>query len=186
MIIYLISIAIFIYIFFNGFDGKDKKAKILTLIAVAVSGYDLFYIISGNISQVFLINLLLCIIPAIVFFVGLLFLSDNSPDKTKEDDNIDEKPTEEKNNKFNVDIIDNEISSIRSPETNDSKTYLTGNEPINFQNAKVEGFGSCDVIETTEYMKITMRADGKEFEFYVKDANIVAYRLEGMTKPQSY
>jgi hypothetical protein len=59
-------------------------------------------------------------------------------------------------------------------------------EPISYINAKIEGFGSCDVVESAEFVKITMRAEGKEYEFYVKDQNVVAYRAEGMSKPQSY
>ena len=180
MLIYLLSIAFYIFVLIKGVGEKGLISKLLIASAIALSGYNLYRIFAGEISDTFIINLLLAIIPGVVFLVGIVLLFNDNSENNKN--------TKPQNNTsyFNVNITDNEITQSA---THPQSVQLPTNEPknnIQYCNAKIDGYGMCDVTETQDYTKITMKADGKIYDFYVQGPNIVAYSTDKTTKIQNY
>ena len=185
MFIYLLSIVFFVFVLLKGVGKEGIFDKTLIVSAVIVAGYNLYRIFLGEISNSFIVNLLLCVVPGIVFFVGLVlvFASKTETSEKKSSKNISNQ------NKafYKENIVDNETTKSNY-KTSDNGTHIDpdNDAPLVYKDSKIDGFGSCDVEETSEFIKITMKNEGKEYEFYVKGQNIVAYRFEGMSSPQSY
>ena len=115
MATYLVSIVLFIYVFFKGYGEEGTKAKILTVIGIFFSITDLYLILNEEISYSFLLNLLLAIIPVIMLIMGAIFLSGGKP---SEDGQRTKRPTKPFKSFYNINIVDNEVYSGQAPTQN--------------------------------------------------------------------
>lgn len=198
MLVYLLSFVIYVWAFFSGFGEKGVKSKILTVSAMIVASYNIYAIFTKSISNNLFVNILLCIIPLAVFLIGLLFIDDKDDSKEKNHSYKSSKKTAQYESVNKTNIVDNELTNKQqsskqetdfsedSDDNNITHTPLNEDEKINYKDSRIDGYGSCDVEETDEYIKITMKADGKEYDFYVENGNIVAYRTNNSGKVESY
>lgn len=185
MVIYILSIVFFIFVLLKGIGETGFIPRLLITLAIILAGYNLYMIFTGELSDIFFINLLLSIIPGIALIVSTAFLFDtNSFDTNSNNNNKNTTPH------FNVNIVDNETTNtLNTPQyasTQSADNFTPQQNKIFYKNARIDGYGTCDVTETDEYIKITMKSDGKEYNFYMQGPNIVGYSTDKISKPQNY
>lgn len=214
MLFYLISLGFFIYVFMSSFGIKTKKATILNISSCVLAVSLIYYIFSEELTDSFILNFLLSLLPALGGLISLFSFYTTASEKSTE--KVVRKGTPVFNVKIvdNEITAASYPSQAHNPTTTTypshntapvapappyaqtpnpyaqtvetSQETQTQYQPICYKNVKIAGYDSCDVEEAPGFIRIKLTQNNKEYEFYVNNRNIVAYRWPGMSEPENY